>query len=155
MQSGLCVCTCAPESGTTPVLQSAICNLHSNAHEPSAGADDAYRQAYAAAQPDPGRRVIPVVLEAREVDWEFVPGTRTRAWGYNGQIPGPMLEGQVGEVLEIRFTNRLPQPTNIHWHGLRVPAAMDGTEMVQRSVAPGALLHSAICNRRGGHEGPR
>jgi FtsP/CotA-like multicopper oxidase with cupredoxin domain len=107
------------------------------AHQPSAGADDAYRRAYAAAQPDPGRQVIPVELEAREIDWEFVPGTTTRAWGYNGQIPGPALEGQVGDVLEIRFTNRLTQPTNIHWHGLRVPAAMDGTEMVQRSVAPG------------------
>ena len=104
-------------------------------HEPSAGADEAYRQARAAAQPDPGCRVIPVELEAREIDWEFVPGTKTRAWGYNGQIPGPTLEGHVGDVLEIRFTNRLPQPTNIHWHGLRVPAAMDGTEMVQRSVA--------------------
>src|SRR5439155_1347086 len=44
---------------------------------------------------------------------------------------------RVADVLEVRFTNRLPQPTNIHWHGLRVPAAMDGTEMVQRSVASG------------------
>ena len=109
-------------------------------HEPSAGADEAYARAYAAAQPDPGRRVIPVELEAGEIDWEFVPGTKTRAWGYNGQIPGPVLEGQVGDVLEIRFTNRLPQATNIHWHGLRVPAAMDGTEMVQQSVAPGATF---------------
>lgn len=109
-------------------------------HEPSAGADEAYARAYAAAQPDPGRRVIPVELEAVEIDWEFVPGTKTRAWGYNGRIPGPVLEGQVGDVLEIRFTNRLPQPTNIHWHGLRVPAAMDGTEMVQQSVAPGATF---------------
>ncbi len=107
------------------------------AHQPAPGAADAYKQAYAAAQPDPGRRVIPVELDARAIDWEFVPGTKTRAWGYNGQIPGPVLEGQVGDVLEVRFTNRLTQPTNIHWHGLRVPAAMDGTEMVQRSVAPG------------------
>ena len=107
------------------------------AHEPSPGAEEAYRQAFATAQPDPGRGVIPVELEAREIDWEFVAGTRTRAWGYNGQIPGPALDGQVGDVLEIRFTNRLPEPTNIHWHGLRVPAAMDGTENVQRSVAPG------------------
>ncbi len=106
-------------------------------HGPSPGAEEAYLRTYAAAQPDPGRRVIPVELAAREIDWEFVSGTKTRAWGYNGQIPGPVLEGQVGDVLEIRFTNRLPQPTNIHWHGLRVPAAMDGTEMVQRSVAPG------------------
>jgi nitrite reductase (NO-forming) len=69
------------------------------AHEPSPAAEEAYRQAFAAAQPDPGRRVIPIELEAREVDWEFVPGTTTRAWSYNGQIPGPTLEGQVGDVL--------------------------------------------------------
>jgi FtsP/CotA-like multicopper oxidase with cupredoxin domain len=109
------------------------------AHEPAAGADEAYRRAFAV-QPDPGRRVISVELEARETDWEFVPGTRTRAWGYNGQVPGPTLEGQVGDVLEVRFTNRLSQPTNIHWHGLRVPAAMDGTEMVQHLVAPGGAF---------------
>jgi len=107
------------------------------AHQPAADADQAYRRAYAAALPDPGRRVVPVELEAREIDWEFSPGTTTRAWGYNGRIPGPVIEARVGDVLEVRFTNRLPQPTNIHWHGLRVPAAMDGTEMVQRSVAPG------------------
>ncbi|HVH66358.1 MAG TPA: multicopper oxidase family protein [Gemmatimonadales bacterium] len=110
---------------------------HGPDHKPAPGADQAYQRAYAAAQPDAGHRVIQVELEAREIDWEFVHGSRTRAWGYNGQIPGPTLEGQVGDVFEIRFTNRLPQPTNIHWHGLRVPAAMDGTEMVQRSVAPG------------------
>ena len=47
------------------------------------------------------------------------------------------IVGHVGDVLEVHLTNRLPEPTAIHWHGLRVPAAMDGTEMVQRPVAPG------------------
>jgi FtsP/CotA-like multicopper oxidase with cupredoxin domain len=114
--------------------------LHSHGpvvHQPAADADAAYRRAYEAAQPDPGCRVVPVEIETREMDWSFTPGTRTRAWGYNGQLPGPTIEARVGDVLEIRLTNRLPQPTNIHWHGLRVPAAMDGTEVVQRSVAPG------------------
>ena len=59
------------------------------------------------------------------------------AWGYNGQIPGPVLEARVGDVLEVRLTNRLPEPTSIHWHGLRLPAAMDGTDMVQQPIAPG------------------
>ncbi len=106
-------------------------------HAPAADAASAYQRAFDAAQPDPGRRVVPIALEASEIDWTFAPGSTTRAWGYNGQIPGPMIEARVGDVLEIRFTNRLTQPTNIHWHGLRVPAAMDGTEMVQRSIAPG------------------
>jgi len=97
----------------------------------------AYAAAYAAAQPDPGRQVVNVEIEAREMDWEFSPGTLTRAWGFNGTVPGPTLEAVVGDVLEIRLTNYLPEPTVVHWHGLRIPAAMDGTEMVQRPVHPG------------------
>jgi FtsP/CotA-like multicopper oxidase with cupredoxin domain len=60
-----------------------------------------------------------------------------QAWGFNRQVPGPTLEAEVGDVLEIRLTNRLPEPTVVHWHGLRIAAAMDGTEKVQRPVAPG------------------
>jgi FtsP/CotA-like multicopper oxidase with cupredoxin domain len=106
-------------------------------HGPSADARAAYTRAYEAAVPHADRSVVEVDLEAREVDWEFVPGSVTRAWGFNGQVPGPVLEARVGDVLEVRLTNRLPEPTVIHWHGLRVPAAMDGTDMVQRPVAPG------------------
>jgi FtsP/CotA-like multicopper oxidase with cupredoxin domain len=90
-----------------------------------------------AATPDPGRSVVRVDLDAREVDWAFTPQTVTRAWGFNGQVPGPVIQAQVGDVLELRFTNRLPEPTSIHWHGLRIPAAMDGTDMVQQPIAPG------------------
>ena len=83
---------------------------------------------------------ITVELEARETDWEITPGHTVRGYGFNGQVPGPTIEGQVGEPLVIRLTNRLPEPTTIHWHGLRVPATMDGTEMVQRPVQPGATF---------------
>ena len=48
-----------------------------------------------------------------------------------------MIEARVGDVLDIRLTNSLPEPTTIHWHGLRVPAAMDGTDMVQHPIASG------------------
>lgn len=108
-----------------------------HSHQPSPDAQLAYRKAFDAARPDAGRKVVTVDLEAREFEWTFAPGKSVRGWGYNGQVPGPIIEAQVGDVLEVRFTNRLPEPTNIHWHGLRVPAAMDGTETVQRSVAPG------------------
>jgi FtsP/CotA-like multicopper oxidase with cupredoxin domain len=106
-------------------------------HEPSAAAPALYAQAYESAQPAPGRNVIPVELEAREVEWSIAPGATIRAWAFNGQVPGPVIEGRVGDVLEVRLTNRLPEPTAIHWHGLRLPASMDGTEMVQRLVQPG------------------
>jgi FtsP/CotA-like multicopper oxidase with cupredoxin domain len=102
--------------------------------------NEAYAQAFAAAQPDPGRAVVPVTLEAREIPWEFVQGRHTPAWGFGGTVPGPTIEARVGDVLEIRLTNNLPEPTVVHWHGLRIPAAMDGTEMVQRPIAPGTTF---------------
>jgi FtsP/CotA-like multicopper oxidase with cupredoxin domain len=113
-------------------------------HRPSHGSSqttraigDAYAQAYEAAQPDAGRTVVPIELEAREGHWEFVQGRQSLAWGFAGTVPGPTIEARVGDVLEIRLTNHLPEPTVVHWHGLRIPAAMDGTEMVQRPIAPG------------------
>jgi FtsP/CotA-like multicopper oxidase with cupredoxin domain len=107
------------------------------AHEPAADWRAAYTAAYEAAQPEPGREIVRVDMEAREMDWQFKPGRSTRAWGFAGQIPGPTIEAHVGDVVEVRLTNALPEPTAIHWHGLRIPAAMDGTEMVQRPVEPG------------------
>jgi FtsP/CotA-like multicopper oxidase with cupredoxin domain len=106
-------------------------------HGVSEHAQHEYEQAFAAAQPDAGRRVVTVDLEAGETEWTFAPGRSFPAWAFNGQVPGPVLEARVGDVLEVRFTNRLPEPTSIHWHGLRIPAAMDGTDMVQRPIAPG------------------
>ena len=106
-------------------------------HAPPADAADAHDEALRAAEPSAGGRVVSVALEAREADWEFVPGRATRDWAYEGRVPGPVLEARVGDVLEVRLTNRLPEPTTIHWHGLRLAPPMDGTDSVQRPVAPG------------------
>jgi FtsP/CotA-like multicopper oxidase with cupredoxin domain len=78
-----------------------------------------------------------VQLETREFDWEIAPGRTVQGFGYNGQVPGPPIEAEVGDMLVVELTNRLREPTTIHWHGLRVPPAMDGTESVQRAVEPG------------------
>ena len=107
------------------------------AHAPSIETQTAYQGAYHAAQPRPGGRVVSVELEVREIEWQFVRGRATRAWGYNGQVPGPVLEAEVGDVLEVRLKNSLPEPTMIHWHGLRLLPPMDGTENVQRPVNQG------------------
>lgn len=81
--------------------------------------------------------IVRVELEARETEWEFTPGTKTRVWSYGGQVPGPVLEANVGDILEVRLTNQLSEPTTIHWHGIRLPAPMDGTEHTQPPVQPG------------------
>ncbi len=76
-------------------------------------------------------------LEAHAADWEIAPGRSVDGFTFNGQVPGPTIDVRAGEELVIRLKNNLPEPTVIHWHGLRVPAEMDGTELVQRPVEPG------------------
>ncbi|NNE17429.1 MAG: multicopper oxidase domain-containing protein, partial [Myxococcales bacterium] len=59
-------------------------------------------------------------------------------WAYNDQVPGPVLRVRIGESIAVKLRNRLPQPTTIHWHGVRVPNAMDGVPGVtQDPVRPG------------------
>jgi manganese oxidase len=77
-------------------------------------------------------------LIAEEVDHEFAPGTRIKAWGYNGSTPGPTIEAVEGDRVRFYVTNRLPEPTTIHWHGLILPFGMDGVAgLTQRSIQPG------------------
>jgi FtsP/CotA-like multicopper oxidase with cupredoxin domain len=60
-------------------------------------------------------------------------------WGYNGTVPGPTLRAKRGDELRVRLVNELAEPTTIHWHGLRLPNAMDGVpQLTQPAVAPGA-----------------
>ena len=81
--------------------------------------------------------VIRIALEATAADWLVAPRVTIAGYGYNGQVPGPVIDAKQGVPLEITFTNKLAEPTLIHWHGLRIPAAMDGTQATQRPVAPG------------------
>lgn len=85
----------------------------------------------------PAPSEVVVDLEAREAPWTIAPGKTVTGWSYNGQVPGPTIEARVGDTVVVRLTNALREPTTIHWHGLRLPAPMDGTEMTQKAVAPG------------------
>lgn len=68
-------------------------------------------------------------------------GDPANLWGFNGTVPGPLLRFKQGETLDIRVRNALPQPTTVHWHGLRVPNAMDGVPGVtQEAIAPGGAF---------------
>src|SRR5689334_9879064 len=78
-------------------------------HGAPADAAIEYTRAFDAAVPEPGRSVVRVELDARETDWEFMSGRATRAWGFNGQVPGPTIEAHVGDVLEVHLKNSLPE----------------------------------------------
>ncbi|MEO8181497.1 MAG: multicopper oxidase family protein [Deltaproteobacteria bacterium] len=56
----------------------------------------------------------------------LIDGRQLEVWAYNGQVPGPTLRVRVGDTVRVRFANHLPQPTTLHWHGIRLPNAMDG-----------------------------
>ena len=67
-----------------------------------------------------------------------VPRAETPAWAYNSQVPGPELRVRQGERLRIDVTNGLDEETTVHWHGLRLPNAMDGVAyLTQVPIAPG------------------
>ena len=65
-------------------------------------------------------------LEMREGSMGFLPGQTTTTAGYDGAFLGPALALRTGEEVEIAVTNRLGHVTTTHWHGMHVPAAMDG-----------------------------
>jgi FtsP/CotA-like multicopper oxidase with cupredoxin domain len=65
-------------------------------------------------------------LVAEEVTREIAPGMTANLWGYNGQTPGPTIEAVEGDKVRIFVTNKLPEHTTVHWHGMIVPNGMDG-----------------------------
>ncbi|QBQ96852.1 multicopper oxidase family protein [Paraburkholderia pallida] len=67
--------------------------------------------------------------------WQYDAGTAGQG-DETGPGIGPMIDVREGDTVEIRFVNRLPQPSTIHWHGLPVPPDQDGNPM--NLVAPGA-----------------
>ena len=77
-------------------------------------------------------------LVAEPVQQEFAPGMTVNAWGYNGSSPGPTLEAVEGDRVRILVTNRLPEHTTIHWHGIFLPNGMDGVGgLNQPHIKPG------------------
>jgi FtsP/CotA-like multicopper oxidase with cupredoxin domain len=66
------------------------------------------------------------------------PHSDTPVWCYGGRIPGPEIRVRPGERIRVLVENRLPQETTVHWHGVRVPNAMDGVpHLTQKPIAPG------------------
>lgn len=72
-------------------------------------------------------------LVASETQWGIVPPYQTAVWAYNGTVPGPVIRIKLGETMKVKLTNQLAQPTTVHWHGVRVPNAMDGVPGVTQA----------------------
>jgi manganese oxidase len=85
---------------------------------------------------DDGTKVFRLVASIFE--WELEPGVMVEGWGYNGTVPGPMIQVDVGDDVEVIVENELPMGTDVHWHGVRVPNDQDGVAPItQDLIAPG------------------
>jgi CopA family copper-resistance protein len=92
----------------------------------------------------PENRIGQRVLSGTEFDLEIAPtpanftGHPTIANTINGRFPGPILRWREGTIVTLRVTNKLPVRSSIHWHGIIVPANMDGVPGISfPGIAPG------------------
>ena len=90
-------------------------------------------------------------LVAEPVRREMAPGMIANLWGYNGQSPGPTIECVEGDRVRIFVTNKLPEHTTIHWHGILLPNGMDGVGgLNQPQIPPGkTYVYEFVMNKRG------
>ncbi|HEX9696109.1 MAG TPA: multicopper oxidase domain-containing protein [Actinomycetota bacterium] len=65
-------------------------------------------------------------LTADAIRWEVSPGEIVDAFAFNGVVPGPEIHVKRGDRMRVVLTNNLPESTSIHFHGMRIPNAMDG-----------------------------
>jgi FtsP/CotA-like multicopper oxidase with cupredoxin domain len=79
-------------------------------------------------------------LETSVIRWQILPTVSVNAYAFNGQVPGPTLRFRQGDRVRINVTNRLPDTTTVHWHGLVLPNVMDGVANVtQKPIDRGQL----------------
>ncbi len=84
---------------------------------------------------------LDISLTAQPTQIQIFPGNHTRVWSFKGQVLkgdktslinlersylGPIIRVRKGQKIRIRFENNIPDETIVHWHGLHVPAVMDG-----------------------------
>jgi len=89
-----------------------------------------------------GVKVFHIVAEP--VRTEFLPASSmgqarvVDAWGFNGRVPGPLIEVDQGDRVRLIVENRLPEVFTMHWHGFEVPLGMDGVPgLTQDPIPPG------------------
>jgi FtsP/CotA-like multicopper oxidase with cupredoxin domain len=83
-----------------------------------------------------GQKVFRLTVDVCE--HEIAPGMKINAWCYNGKTPGPTIEAVEGDKVKFLVTNKLPEVTAVHWHGLILPNGMDGvTGLTQPGIPQG------------------
>ena len=109
----------------------------------------------AAAPPDPRQQPAPLAgtefdLVIGETMMNFTGSSRP-AVTVNGSIPSPVLRWREGDTVTLRVANTLREPTSIHWHGILLPANMDGVPGLSfNGIPPGETYVYRFTVRQGG-----
>jgi FtsP/CotA-like multicopper oxidase with cupredoxin domain len=127
MFSLIAVAACAPEQAVEADAKT----------DTPAPIDDSIYGVAAAEDLDPADDVVEVHLRASATKQSYIDAGAATVWAYNDQVPGPLVEATVGDLVRVVFTNDLKEATTIHWHGLRIDNEMDGVPAVQDPVQPG------------------
>ncbi|MGH6719806.1 MAG: multicopper oxidase family protein, partial [Alphaproteobacteria bacterium] len=81
---------------------------------------------------------VDLIAEPRRLSFEPGRWVENELWTYDGSLPGPMIRAVRGSRLRVTVENRLAEETTVHWHGVRLPNAMDGVpHLTQAPIAPG------------------
>jgi FtsP/CotA-like multicopper oxidase with cupredoxin domain len=108
----LCLCSAAPGTAQEPLITPPV--LENLSRAPN---------------------TVEVTITATRRQLTLVPGTSTDVFAYSGRIPGPTLEVREGDRVIVHFKNELGEETTVHWHGLHIPWAADGSPF--HPIAPG------------------
>ena len=92
-------------------------------------------------------------LEAAPYTWNVAPGVKKQAVAFNGTVPGPTLRVIEGEKVRVIVTNKMPEGTAVHWHGMVLPHKMDGVPGVtQAPIEPGqSMTYEFVATATGTH----
>ncbi|MCL6598863.1 MAG: multicopper oxidase domain-containing protein [Alicyclobacillus macrosporangiidus] len=151
-------CGIAPQVSTAPTSGQAMTGMNMDgsphADGSSAAADAQYDIAPlgTGSQGEPkqadGLRLLPYTMKngykvfhltIEPVYWQTQPNVKqVEAWAFNGTVPGPEIKVNQGDKVMIQVTNKLPEATSVHWHGLDVPYDQDGVGgLTQPDIKPG------------------
>jgi FtsP/CotA-like multicopper oxidase with cupredoxin domain len=100
---------------------------------------------------NPAANIFETTIVADEATVDIGNGVMAHAQAFNGTVPGPEFRLHVGDTVIVHFENHLDsEVTGIHWHGVELANASDGTPLVQNQVPPGGkFLYKFIVPRPG------
>ena len=120
--------------GPAPVDTSGIDDTEPEVEQPA----PAFARIPDAEDLDPADDVVEVRFVATTATHDLGRGVVVDGYGYGGASPGPTVRAKVGDEVVVHLDNELDVPTTLHWHGLKVPEAVDGVTWMRDPVAAGA-----------------